>query len=118
MRSLQYCCLMIPVKNRELLKVLLKFMVRLLDNHALSLSDDLPTKEKVIKIGGNVLSCKFLSQISLYNNTHESYYKYLLIFYNAYHHTIPLLVQHSGSHGHVFSDITRNPLFFTSSLMF
>lgn len=54
MRSLQYCCLMIPVKNRELLQVLLKFMVRLLDNHALSLSDDLPTKEKVIKIGGNV----------------------------------------------------------------
>ena len=54
MRSLRYCCLMIPVKNRELLQVLLKFMVRLLDNHALSLSDDLPTKEKVIKIGGNV----------------------------------------------------------------
>ena len=66
MRSLQYCCLMIPVKNRELLQVLLKFMVRLLDNHALSLSDDLPTKEKVFKIGGNVLSFKFLSQISLY----------------------------------------------------
>ena len=72
MRSLQYCCLMIPVKNRELLQVLLKFMVRLLDNHALSLSDDLPTKEKVIKIDGNVLSFKFLSQISLYNITHES----------------------------------------------
>ena len=60
MRSLQYSCLMIPVKNRELLQVLVKFMVRLLDNHALSLSDDLPTKEKVIKIGGNVLSFKFL----------------------------------------------------------
>lgn len=71
MRSLQYCCLMIPVKNRELLQVLLKFMVRLLDNHALSLSDDLPTKEKVIKIGGNVLSFKLLSQISSYNITHE-----------------------------------------------
>ena len=72
MRSLQYCCLMIPVKNRELLQVLLKFMVRLLDNHALSLSDDLPTKEKVIKIGGNILSFKFLSQMSSYNITHES----------------------------------------------
>lgn len=47
MRSLQYCCLLIPVKNRELLQVLLKFMVRLLDNHAILLSNDLPTKEMV-----------------------------------------------------------------------
>ena len=73
MRSLQYCCLMIPVKNRELLQVLLKFMVRLLDNHALSLSDDLPTKEKVIKIGGNVnwassFYHRYLCTISLMNH--------------------------------------------------
>ena len=47
MRSLQYCCLFIPVKNRELLQMLLKFMFRLLDNHVISLSDDLPTKEMV-----------------------------------------------------------------------
>lgn len=48
-RSLQYCCLMIPVKNRELLQMLLKFMVRLMDNHVISISDDLPTKEMVRK---------------------------------------------------------------------
>lgn len=55
MRSLQYCCLLIPVKNRELLQMLLKFMVRLMDNHVISLSDELPTKEMVrefIVIGG------------------------------------------------------------------
>ncbi|XP_068677253.1 DEP domain-containing protein 1B-like isoform X1 [Montipora foliosa] len=49
MRSLQYCCLLIPVKNRNLLKVLLKFMVRLLDNHAISLSNDLPPTEMLIQ---------------------------------------------------------------------
>ena len=48
-RSLQYCCLMIPVKNRELLQMLLKFIVRLMDNHVISLSDELPTKEMVRK---------------------------------------------------------------------
>ena len=116
MRSLQYCCLMIPVKNRELLQVLLKFMVRLLDNHALSLSDDLPTKEKVIKIGGNgnwasSFYHRYLCIISLMNHTQ-------LLFNNAYHLTFSLLVQHCGSYGLVFSEITRNPLFFTSSLMF
>lgn len=47
MRSLQYCCLLIPVKNRELLQMLLKFMVKLMDNHVISLSDELPTKEMV-----------------------------------------------------------------------
>lgn len=46
-RSLQYCCLLIPVKNRELLQMLLKFMVKLMDNHVISLSDELPTKEMV-----------------------------------------------------------------------
>lgn len=48
-RSLQYCCLLIPVRNRELFKVLLKFMVRLLDNHTISLSDDLPSTETLIQ---------------------------------------------------------------------
>ncbi|KAJ7377036.1 GTPase activator [Desmophyllum pertusum] len=49
MRSLQYCCLLIPVKNRELLQMLLKFMVRLMDNHVISLSDELPIKEMLIQ---------------------------------------------------------------------
>lgn len=47
MRSLQYCCLLIPIKNRELLQMLLKFMVKLMENHVISLSDELPTKEMV-----------------------------------------------------------------------
>ena len=47
MRSLQYCCLLIPVKNRELMQMLLKFMIKLMDNHVISLSDELPTKEMV-----------------------------------------------------------------------
>ena len=47
MRSLQYCCLLIPPNKRGLLQVLLKFMVRLAENHIIFLSDDLPIKEMV-----------------------------------------------------------------------
>ena len=117
MRSLQYCCLMIPVKNRELLQVLLKFMVRLLDNHALSLSDDLPTKEKVIKIGGNgnwasSFYHRHLCIISLMNHN------------NSYFSTMPTTLPSPCLYSTVVHMVSFSPRlqethsFFTSSLMF
>ena len=47
LRSLQYCCLLIQPYSRHLLQVLVKFIVRLSNNHSIVLSDDLPTRELV-----------------------------------------------------------------------
>ena len=47
LKSIQYCCMLLQHRKRKIFQVLVKLMVKLVQNTNLTLSDDLPTKELV-----------------------------------------------------------------------